>query len=63
MAQTAQNGVVDHKCEVFGYPGLFVCDGSVIPKAIGRNPSLTIAALAERAAQILWKDSPQKSLT
>ena len=63
MAPTAQNGVVDHKCEVFGYPGLFVCDGSVIPKAIGRNPSLTIAALAERAAQILWKDSPQKSLT
>ena len=54
MASTAHEGVVDHKCQVFGHPGLYVCDGSVIPKAIGRNPSLTIAALAERAATFLW---------
>ena len=32
---------------MFGYPGLFVADGAIVPKAIGLNPSRTIAALAE----------------
>jgi cholesterol oxidase len=48
-----QNGVVDHRGEVFGYPGLFVADGSIVPRAIGRNPSKTIAALAERIAELM----------
>jgi cholesterol oxidase len=34
---------------VFGYPGLYVIDGSAVSANIGANPSLTIAALAERA--------------
>jgi cholesterol oxidase len=41
-------GVVDDHGEVFGHPGLFVTDGSVMPGPVGPNPSLTIAALAER---------------
>lgn len=41
-------GVVDDHGEVFGHPGLFVADGSVMPGPIGPNPSLTIAALGER---------------
>lgn len=50
MGMTPQNGVVDHLGEVFGHPGLHVADGSIVPEAIGRNPSRTIAALAERIA-------------
>ncbi|MCP4756690.1 MAG: GMC family oxidoreductase [Proteobacteria bacterium] len=42
-------GVVDSNLEVFGYPGLYVVDGSAIPANVGVNPSLTITALAERA--------------
>jgi cholesterol oxidase len=34
---------------VFGYENLYVCDGSMISANPGVNPSLTIAALAERA--------------
>ena len=41
-------GVVDRDQRVFGYEGLYVCDGSVIPANVGVNPSLTITALAER---------------
>lgn len=49
MAASAAAGVVDADCRVFGHPGLFVMDGSVVPRPIGLNPSKTIAALAERA--------------
>jgi cholesterol oxidase len=48
MAVDARRGVVDDHGESFGHPGLFVADGSVMPGPVGANPSLTIAALAER---------------
>jgi len=50
MADDHTGGVVNHLGEVFHYPGLHVLDGSIIPTSIGRNPAMTIAALAERAA-------------
>ena len=37
--------------EVFGYRGLFVADGSLIPVPLGCPPSMTIAAAAERVAE------------
>jgi cholesterol oxidase len=50
MGVSADTGVVDHGGEVFGHPDLFVADGAVVPRAIGLNPSKTIAALAEYIA-------------
>ena len=53
MGTTAANGVVDHRGEVFGYRNLFVADGAIVPEAVGLNPSKTIAALAERSADLM----------
>jgi cholesterol oxidase len=50
MGNEQNAGVVDFKGQVFNYPGLFVADGAIVPKAIGLNPSRTIAALAEHIA-------------
>jgi cholesterol oxidase len=50
MGRTEQEGVVDPAGQVFNYPGLYVADGSVMPGPVGTNPSLTIAALADRTA-------------
>ena len=49
MGFTANDGVVNSYGEVFGYPGLYVVDGSVMPGAVGPNPSLTIAAISDHA--------------
>ncbi len=49
MGSNAQEGVINHKHEVFGYPGLYVIDGSAMSANPGVNPSLTITAMAERS--------------
>ncbi|MFV0461621.1 MAG: GMC oxidoreductase [Nostocoides sp.] len=49
IGETADTGAVDPYQRVFGYPGLHVIDGSVMPANPGVNPSLMITALAERA--------------
>ena len=49
MGSDQGSGVVDGNFEVFGYPGLYVVDGSIVPSNLGVNPSLTITALAEYA--------------
>lgn len=53
MATGPGTGVVNAEGEVFGHPGLYVVDGSILPGPIGANPSMTIAAIAERAAERL----------
>jgi cholesterol oxidase len=50
MGRTPEEGVVDEWGQVFGYPGFVVADGSALPGPVGPNPSLTIAALADRFA-------------
>jgi cholesterol oxidase len=47
MAETPEEGVVGQDGQVFGYPNLYVADGSVVPVNLGVNPALTITALAE----------------
>jgi cholesterol oxidase len=49
IAGTPDQGVIDGNFEVFGYPGLYVMDATVIGANLGANPSLTITALAEYA--------------
>jgi cholesterol oxidase len=62
MAECAESGVVDHESRVFAgetgtctAPGLYVCDGSIIPRSLGTNPLLTITALAERMCVLMAK--------
>jgi cholesterol oxidase len=50
MGRDASEGVVDADGNVFGYPGLHIADGSIMPGPVGPNPSFTIAALADRFA-------------
>ena len=49
IGTSPEDGVISAEHEVFGYPGLYVVDGSAVPGNLGVNPSLTITALAERA--------------
>ncbi|OLF04967.1 cholesterol oxidase [Actinophytocola xinjiangensis] len=53
IGATADDGVIDPYHRVHHYPGLSVVDGSAISANLGVNPSLTIAAQAERAFS-LW---------
>jgi len=48
-----ETGVIDPYHRVYGHPGLYVTDGASISANLGSNPSLTITALAERAAA-MW---------
>ena len=50
MGRGPEEGVVDSCGAVFGHEDLYVADGSVMPGPVGPNPSLTIAALADRSA-------------
>ena len=50
MGESRKQGVVDPWGQVWGYPNLYVADGSIIPTALSVNPSMTISALAERIA-------------
>ena len=51
MGDSAETGVIDAGHRVWGYPGLYVVDGSAVSANPGVNPSLTICALAERAME------------
>ena len=58
MGESVDSGVVDEWGRVYRkgagktalYRGLYITDGSTVPTALGVNPSLTISAMALRAA-------------
>ncbi|WP_339723295.1 GMC oxidoreductase [uncultured Paraglaciecola sp.] len=55
LADSPDKGVTSANKEsfgqVFGYQGLYVADGSLLPTAVGANPVATISALSERVAE------------
>jgi cholesterol oxidase len=57
MGRTPSEGVCDAQGRVFGYPNLYVADGSLVPANLGVNPSLTITALSEHVMSCI-PDNP-----
>ncbi len=55
MGDDPATSALDDQQELRGHPGLFVTDGSAVPTSLCVNPSLTIAALAERASALLLR--------
>lgn len=64
MGRHPAEGVCDSYGEVFGFPGLYVLDGAALPGPVGANPSLTIAAFADRACQHILEEpsSPRAAM-
>jgi cholesterol oxidase len=62
IADSAAKGVTSAELstfgQVFGYCGLYVADGSLLPTAVGANPVATISALSERVAEGITGISP-----
>lgn len=58
MGESPATGVIDGQQKLFGYEGVWVCDGSAVPANLGVNPSLTITAMTERAMTFI----PRKNL-
>jgi cholesterol oxidase len=66
MGRERADGVIDHRCRVFDasagagsadvHAGLYVMDGSIMPRSLGVNPLLTITALSERAMLLMMED-------
>lgn len=63
MGEDARGGVVDHVGRVFSgtegdavHDGLYVMDGSVVPRPLGVNPLFTISALAERSCSVIARE-------
>jgi choline dehydrogenase-like flavoprotein len=53
MSHSPETGAVGPHGEVFGAPGLYVADASMLPSCVGVNPQVTIMAFATRTAEHL----------
>jgi len=62
MSDDPEYGIVDELGESWTNRNLFVVDGSIVPSALGVNPTLTIAAVAERIADRLLRGSGTEAL-
>ncbi|MDT4289224.1 GMC oxidoreductase [Methylomonas sp. MO1] len=66
LADSPNKGVVsghpEQRGQAFGYQGLYVVDGSILPSAVGANPVATISATAEWIAEGITGIKPDASL-
>jgi len=62
MGDDPATSALDDRHELRGHPGIFVTDGAAVPTSLCVNPSLTIAALAERAAALLLRRAAEFGL-
>jgi len=62
MGSDRSAGVIGPDHQVYGYKGLYVCDGSAISANPGVNPSLTITAMSERAMSLIPALTPTAPL-
>ena len=62
MGRHAGEGLCDEYGEVFGHPGLYVLDGALLPGPVGANPSLTIAAVADRGCTHILESALRHAL-
>ena len=65
LADGPERGVVSagsDRGQVFGYTGLYVADGSLMPGALGANPAATISALSEWIAEGITGNVPDSDL-
>ena len=72
MSENCDTGVVNHKGQVFRgdtpaseavHEGLYIMDGSIVPRSCGINPLLTITALSERCMEHFQRDNKLVSIT
>jgi cholesterol oxidase len=66
LADSPEQGVVSANAgsrgQAFGYHGLYVADGSIMPTALGANPAATITALSEWIAHEITGIAPDADL-
>jgi choline dehydrogenase-like flavoprotein len=55
LGTAAAGTVLDADLRLKGFDGVYVCDGSAVPTALGVNPQMTIMALATRLGEHLCR--------